>query len=972
MSSPKEITITIDGVQVKTQPGKMVLEAAIDAGIYLPYLCYHPGMKPFAACRMCVVEVEGGRGYPASCTLPVQDGMVVKNESHEVYELRRSIMELLLSEHPSGCLTCHRVDLCGPQDVCLRHVSVNDRCVTCPKNERCELKDTSRYLNMDLESPLAYKYRDLPIETGDPFYDRDYNLCIVCGRCVRVCEEVRGDNAITFTERAGRALVGTSHGTSLLESGCEFCGACLDVCPVGALVESDNKWEKASRVERTICPHCPVGCQLNLEVNQYDKVIRVIPEINSPANRGQACFKGKFGLDFVNRKERLKRPLIRRGSTLEEATWDEALDYIAERLPKYKGSRFAILTSPNSTNEEHYLAQKFARAVMVTNNVDQTSDTRPELVNGLMESVGVAAATNPIWDLESSECILTFSSNITEEHNVAAVPIKKAVKAGAKLIVIDPREVELTRYARVWLRPRPGTELLLLGGVLKAIVDEGLERTEWTTEHSTESSHLPNASSRRSAPGGDVGQTLRQTLRALNMESVALETGVSVDRIEEAARLYGTAESSAILYALDNVPLKMQRDCVLALADMAILTGNLGKPSAGLYPLRQGTNEQGAWDMGCVPHLLPGYRDVRDDQARREVEEVCGLIVPIEDGLGVRGILESVAGGEIKAMFVVGDGSSLTSGVLDDWSEPSAEGDSLDNLDLLVVQGHFLSPIAQKAHVVLPRSTFAEKAGTYTNLERRIQALKPAIKVKNSEARPESWTICQVAQRMNADGFDFQSPAEVMDEIARVVPQYGGVAHRRLEAEGIWVARPDPANPLPTQILYSEKEYRGLQWPCPTESHRGTPVLYAEGFSDVIPGGKAQLIAPDFRAAGAPVRGDYPFVYVPGRVLLQSQREMEVIKGRTNKVSREEPVELNAEDADSLGVQEGDTVEVRTPNLNFQGKASISGGSPKGMVSCTGLFGQLAIDLEESEEPDPMSNVPGLVLMPAAVVKAGP
>ena len=231
-----QITFTIDGVEVKSQPGKMVLEAAIEAGIYVPYLCYHPGMKPFAACRMCVVEVDGGRGYPASCTLPVQDGMVIKNNSNPVYELRRSIMEMLISEHPHGCLTCHRVDLCGPEDVCLRHVSVNDRCVTCPKNERCELKDTTRFLDMDLESPLSYKYRDLPVETGDPFYDRDYNLCIVCGRCVRVCEEIRGDSAITFTERAGRALVGTTHGTSLLESGCEFCGACIDVCPVGALV----------------------------------------------------------------------------------------------------------------------------------------------------------------------------------------------------------------------------------------------------------------------------------------------------------------------------------------------------------------------------------------------------------------------------------------------------------------------------------------------------------------------------------------------------------------------------------------------------------------------------------------------------------------------------------------------------------------------------------------------------------------
>ena len=306
---PDEITISIDGVEIKTEPGKMVLEAAIESGVYVPYLCYHPGMKPYAACRMCVVSVDGGRGFPAACTLPVQDGMIVHSEDAAVHQLRKSVMEMLIAEHPDGCLTCHRVDICGPNDVCLRHVSVNDRCVTCPKNERCELKDTVRYLGMTLESPLEYKYRNIPLETGDPFYDRDYNLCIVCGRCVRACEELRGDDAICFTERSGSALVGTSFGTSLLESGCEFCGACIDVCPVGALTERNHKWEKPARVERTICPHCPVGCQLNLEVGPKGQFVRAVPEINSPANRGQACFRGKFGLEFINGADSLTTPL---------------------------------------------------------------------------------------------------------------------------------------------------------------------------------------------------------------------------------------------------------------------------------------------------------------------------------------------------------------------------------------------------------------------------------------------------------------------------------------------------------------------------------------------------------------------------------------------------------------------------------------------------------------------------------------
>ena len=971
MSNDEEIHITIDGVQVRTRPGKMVLEAAMEGGVYIPYLCYHPGMKPFAACRMCVVEVEGGRGYPASCTLPVQDGMVLKNDSREVYELRRSIMDMLLSEHPHGCLTCHRVDLCGPQDICLRHVSVNDRCVTCPKNERCELKDTTRFLNMDLESPLAYKYRSLPVDTGDPFYDRDYNLCIVCGRCVRVCEELRGDNAITFTERGGRALVGTSHGTSLLESGCEFCGACLDVCPVGALVESDNKWEKANRVERTICPLCPVGCQMNLEVNQFNKVIRVIPELSAPANRGQACFKGKFGLDFVNRKERLKKPLIRRGNSLEEASWEEALDYIAERLPKYKGSRFAILTSPDSTNEEHYVAQKFARAVMVTNNVDQTSDTRPELVNGLLESVGIAAATNPIWDLDSARCILAFNTNVTEEHNVAAVPVKRAAKAGAKLVVIDPREVELTRYAHVWLRPRPGTELLLLGGLLKEILDKGLDSTSYDEEDPDNAGIEPQPDAlKQPAISEEELIALTQTLQGLDMDFISRETGVIKDLIEEAANLYATSGSSAILYALDNIPLEVQRDCVLALADLAILTGNLGKPSTGLYPLRQGANEQGAWDMGCVPHLLPGYRDAYSAQDRQAVEDSVGTMVPIEGGLNVRRILESIAQDEIKAMFVVGQGDDLTNGALSDWSRPAeSQVDPLGNLDLLVVQDHFLSPLAQGADVVLPRSTFAEKTGTLTNLERRVQFLKPVLELKNSEARPEWWTICQIAQRTRAAGFDFQGPAEIMEEIAMAVPQYAGISHQRLEGEGILVARPDTDNPLPVQVLYSDKEYRGIQWPCTTRSHIGTPILYADGSLGAGDGGRPRLVAPKIRSTAASAADDYSLLFVPGRVLLQPERDMELVKGRLNKISRQELVELNPEDAQRLGVEEGDIVEVRTNGLNFNGKAALVATTPKGSVSSTGLFGQLAVDLETSEEYEPMSKVPGLGIAPAELVK---
>ena len=487
------LKLSIDGVEITAQPGQTVLQAAIDNNVYIPYLCYWPGMKPYGSCRMCAVEVEGGRGTPASCTLPVADGMVVNTISEGVSDLRHGILELLLSEHPHGCLTCHRIELCGSDDICLRHVSVVDRCVVCPKNERCELKDTVRFIGMNMETPLSYNYRNLQVETGDPFYDRDYNLCIVCARCVRVCEEIRGDDAVTMIERSGNVLVGTSHGSSLLESGCEFCGACIDVCPVGALTERDHKWDKAVKTVQTTCPHCSVGCQVNLEVDARGSVIRSVGDWGSPVSVGQLCYMGKFGNEFVNKPDRLKTPMVRQHGELVETSWEEALSIIASRLPDYKGDAFSLLVSPRATNEQAYLAGKFARTVMGTNNVDLSIDHRIELVEPLGRRLGSMAATGTVTELEDAACVLVVNSNTTEEHNVAAVPIKKGHKKGNKLIVIDTREVELTRYADLWLRPFPGTENALIGGMLKVILDVDLQDTDFIASNAGSANYEPAA-----------------------------------------------------------------------------------------------------------------------------------------------------------------------------------------------------------------------------------------------------------------------------------------------------------------------------------------------------------------------------------------------------------------------------------------------------------------------------------------------
>ena len=937
-----DITISFDGQEVKTQPGKMVLEVAIEAGVYVPYLCYHPGMKPFAACRMCVVSVEGQRGFPTSCTMPVADGMKVQTASTEVNDLRRSVMEMIIAEHPNGCLTCHRVDICGPTDVCLRHVSVNDRCVTCPKNERCELKDTVRYLGMSLESPLQYKYREIPLEVADPFYDRDYNLCIVCGRCVNACEQLRGDDAIAFTMRSGQALVGTSFGTSLLESGCEFCGACIDVCPVGALVERDHKWDKPRKVERTICPLCPVGCQMNVEYDGDGTLIRVVPEINSPANHGQACFKGKFGLQFVNDTSRLHTPLVRRDGQLVEATWDEALEVVAARLAEYSGDSFAFLTSSSSTNEEHYLAQKFARTAMKSNNVDQTSNTQPELTLGLEQSLGHAGATNPIWDLEQSGCILVFSSNVTEEHNVVGVPIKRAARKDTKLVVIDSREVELTRYAHIWLRPAPGTEQLLLGGLLKSVIDQGFQKDDWLAENC------------------ESPATLQYALSALDLDEIAKTTQVDAADIAEAARLYGEAETSALVYALDNIQPRLARDCVLSLVNLAVVTGNIGKTGAGIYPMRPGANEQGAWDVGCVPDRLPGYRWVSNPNDRQALETLWDSSIPEIPGLHLAQIMEAAASGRIKSMFLIGASPNFTNGKLGDGLA------ALDNLEFLVVCDSFLTDAAQRADVVLPRATFAEKDGTFTNLERRIQRLKPGKSLPEGGARPEWQVICDVAHKMGAPGFIQASPSETMDEIARVAPVYAGVSYRSLANQGGLTFKTDLKSPQPTQVLYASREDRGLQWPV-QDGGKGTPVLHEGGFKDR----RAEPTTPAFLSADVELDADFPLWFVPGRVLLQQEREIKIIQGRRNSIQRDEIVELNPVDAASMSIEEGANVVVEMSIGSLVGLATINEAVPVGVVASTSLFGQLAIDLQISDEMEPASRVPGLDIRPARLSKGG-
>jgi formate dehydrogenase alpha subunit len=677
--------------------------------------------------------------------------MVVHTETPEVREFRRTLLEIILSDHPLSCLIC-------------------------PANLRCELQRLAAYVGIDQvgvppSRPPRFKEEGI-------FFNRDYNLCIVCGRCVRVCHEIRGNKAIFFLTDETGLSVGTPLNRPLEDSGCKFCGACVDVCPTGALIDKGQKWLPDKAVTTT-CIYCGVGCQLDLEI-QDGKVSRVVPNPDGPANHGQACVKGRFGIaEFVHHSDRLTRPLVRRNGTLVEVGWDEALSTIAENLAKYSSDEVAVISSAKCTNEENYVAQKFTRAVLGTNNVDHCARLcHAPSVSGLAQSFGSGAMTNSIAEIGDAACIMAIGTNTTAAHPVIALEIKKAARRGGKLIVANPKKIELAELANLYLKHSPGSDVALLMGMMRVIVDEGLQDDDFIKKRC------------------ENFETFRASLKDFDLDFVEKVTGVPREQIVQAARVYATSKPASILYAMGITQHSHGTDNVLATANLAMLTGNIGKPSSGVNPLRGHNNVQGSCDMGALPNVYPGYQRVDDEAMRVKFEAAWSCHLSPDPGPTLVEMFDAIHQGRIKAVYIIGENVVL--------SEPDIQHikDALDKVEYLVVQDIFLSETAEKADVILPACSFVEKDGTFTNTERRVQRVRKAIG-EIGESKPDWWITCQIAQKMGGKGFDYKHPSQIMDEIARLTPSYGGISYKRLERES-------------------------LQWPCPTKDHPGTPILHRD------------------------------------------------------------------------------------------------------------------------------------------------
>ncbi len=878
------VKLIINDKKVYVEEETTILEAARSVGIDIPHICYEERLSPLSSCRLCVVEVKGMGNLVASCSYPIREGMEVKTNTERVKKARKVIMELLISNHPLDCMTCE-------------------------KSGDCLLEKYAYELNI---SPHFQGERiSYPLVTDNPFIERDNTKCILCGRCINVCNDVQQCEVLDFAGRGLNTMVTTGFDKPLTGTDCVFCGNCLSVCPVGALNEKERKgkgreWEFEKTT--TICPYCGCGCQITLHAKN-SRVVKVTSPQNASSNSGWLCAKGKFGFEFINSSDRLTSPLIKESGAFRKASWDETLDVIASKLKQIKKSygpdSIAGLSSAKCTNEENYLFQKFMRAVIGTNNVDHCARLcHSSTVAGLARAFGSGAMTNSIDEFVKSDCILITGSNTSETHPIIALQIKAAVKNGAYLIVADPRKIELTQIAHLWLKHKPGTDVALFNAFMWVILNEELQDKNFI-EKKTE--------------GFEQFERIVEEYTPQKVEKI---TGVPADDIVKAARIYANAKRSSIVFAMGITQHISGTNNVLSLANLAMLCGNVGKEGTGVNPLRGQNNVQGACDLGALPNVYPGYQSVENEDIRKKFERGWKVSLSGKAGLTVVEMIHAIEQGKLKGMYIMGENPLL--------SDPNTTRTikAMKNLDFLVVQDIFLSETAKLAHVVLPAACFAEKDGTFTNTERRIQIVQKVLDPPG-QAKADWEIICELTKKMDYP-MRYKHPAKIMEEIASFTPIYGGIIYSRLGKEG-------------------------LQWPCPHLSHPGTPYLHKDKFTR----GKGKFHPVHYELPAEFPDKEYPFILTTGRVLFHfhTGTMSRKVKG-LNQIYPEGLVEINPEDANSLNLSQGEMVNVISRRGKVKTKVKISDKSTPGVIFMTFHFAESAVNLLTNDALDPVAKIP--------------
>jgi len=876
----EQVKISINGLEISTRQGKTILEAALENGIYIPNLCYNQDLKPVGVCRLCLVDV-GGR-LVTSCTTPVASGMQIKTDTQEIENMRRVIVELMLVNHDAECLQC-------------------------VKNTQCELQKVINYVGIDKEriKRLVKPIRKLPIEDSNPFFAIDHNKCIQCGICIRTCDELQGLNILDFAHRGIDMIVSTFNEKPLVETNCKSCAECAIRCPAGAMPL--KTFQRPAREVKTTCTYCGCGCGLYLGI-RGNKIVSARGDRYNPSNRGSLCVKGRFGFEFVNSPKRLTKPLIKRNGKFVEASWDEAIDLITKQFQKYKGDQFAMLSSAKATNEDNYVIQKFTRAVMATNNIDHCARLcHAPTVAGLKQTFGSGAMTNSIQEFSESKCIFAVGTNTTDAHPIIALPMKKAVHNGAKLIVANPRRIDLCKHAHIFLQHKPGTDVALLMGIAKVIIDENLHDKEFIAKRCEDFA------------------TFKESLTPFNLDSVEQITDVSRDKIIEAARIYAKQKPGAILYAMGITQHTHGTDNVIATSNLALLTGNLGKLGSGVNPLRGQNNVQGACDMGALPNVYPGYQAVNDKEAKAKFESAWNTTLFDQPGLTHLEIFDAILEGKIKVLYTAGENPILSE------ANSNHAREAIGKLEFFITQDIFLTETAELADVVLPAATFAEKDGTFTNTERRVQRVRKAIE-PIGESKADWQIVCEIAKRLGAQGFDYTIAQQIMEEIASLTPSYGGISYSRLENES-------------------------LQWPCPNKDHPGTPILHVDKFA--TPSGKGKFISLAYRPSAELPDDEYPLILTTDRSIFHYHTATMTRKvAGLNEIRKHEVVRINPKDAADLNVEEGEMVKIISRRGEITAPIKITDASSPGVIAMTFHFAETPTNVITNSAFDPIAKIP--------------